>query len=102
MRRENVISAIRILSPTARMVTAVTFRERRHTMPTDVGASLGVPSGLHLLERVLERKFESAGVAVVRVVKRTLRPFAPLAKLDVDETTFVRHVFFENQNFPSR
>ena len=101
MRRENVISAIRFLSPTARLVIALTTRVKRRTVPTVIGASLGIESGLLPLIRVHVWKFNPAIGAVVRVVLPPLRPFAPFAIFDVSKTAFVRHILLENRFFSS-
>ena len=52
-------------------------------MPTVVSASIGAYSWLFLLPRVFVRKFESAIVALVRVVSTPFRPLAPLAEFDL-------------------
>ena len=67
----------------ARMVTVMTPQERRLTVPTVVSASIGAYSWLFLLPRVFVRKFESAIVALVRVVGTPFRPLAPLAEFDL-------------------
>ena len=82
MRREIVYSTIRILSPTARMVTVMTPQSKRRTVPTVIGASLGVPSGLLPLIQVIFGIFDPAIIAVMRVCT-PLRPFAPLATFDI-------------------
>ena len=89
MRSEIVISAIRILSPMARLVAPTTPKKRRLTMSAVVGASIRTSSGFLLLVLVQVWEFDRAFVAVVRVVAPPSRPLALLAKRNVDQTTFL-------------